>query len=111
MDQGAWVGLAIMVLWFGSTYLRVRRERSSGVTQSYGHPTLDSLLLLGSALVLIMVLGLLVSRFGNHRPGPHYLEDIVLLCIGLTLTWVCNRVLRRSVKEGAAETRERHRHR
>jgi len=95
MDQGVWVGLAIMLVWFGSVYLRIKRERRSGVTQSYGHPVLDSVLLLGSALVLISVLGLLVFRFGNRRHGPHYFEDTVLLCIGLALTWVCNGLLQR----------------
>lgn len=98
MDQDVWVGLAIMVVWFGFTYVRIRRERKSGATQSYGHPVLDSVLLLGSALVLISVLMLLVFRFGNRRHGPHYFEDTVLLCIGLGLTWVCNGFLQRSKK-------------
>jgi len=98
MNQGVWAGLAIIVVWFGSVYMRIKRNRKSGVTQSYGHPMLDSVLLLGSAFVLISVLVLLVFRSGSRRHGPHYIEDIVLVCVGVALTWACNRFLQRSKK-------------
>lgn len=98
MDYGVWIGLVIMAVWFGSTFVRIKRERRTGITQDYGHPVLDSVLLLGSAFVLISVIALLVFRFGNHRHGPHYFEDAVLLCIGAGLTWLCNGCLQRSKK-------------
>jgi hypothetical protein len=98
MDHGVWVGFAIIVVWVGSAYVRIKSERRSGVTQSHGHPMLDSGLLLGSAFVLISVLVPLVSRSGNRRHGPHYFEDMVLLSIGIALTWICNGLLQRSKK-------------
>src|SRR5450755_4259450 len=61
-EPGRVGGLAIIVVWFGFDYMRIKRERKSGATQSYGHPMLDSGRLLGAAFVLISVLVLLISR-------------------------------------------------
>ncbi len=98
MDLGAWAGLAVLVAYLGFGYLRVRADRRSGATHSFGHPALDNILLLASALLLVAFLGLalwLVKERNFHSTARHVLFYVVMLSTGGLLTWLCNGVLRR----------------
>ena len=97
MDLQAWIGLLLIVLCIGAAYLRVRRKRHSGHTTSFGHPVLDSALLLIAGLILAsaLVLALLIVR-SSH---PDWLRDRMIgyplvILVGGGLTWLCSRVLR-----------------
>ena len=92
MDWRAWLILAVYVVWFGSTYFKVRRARRLGTTQSYGHPLLDSLLLLGSALLLISTLAL---AFRVLHGETRVFTYILMIGLGGALTYFCNAVLRK----------------
>ncbi len=95
MNQRAWVGLVLIIVYLGYGYLWVRAERRSGKTQSFGHPALDSFLLLASGLLLATALLLLFFhvRF-SHLEGRIFVY-VFLLLLGGALTWLCNRILRR----------------
>lgn len=99
MDLGEWAGLAVLIAYLGFGYLRVRADRRSGATHSFGHPALDNVLLLASALLLVAFLGLalwLVKESNFHSTARHLLFYVVMLSLGGLLTWLCNRILRRS---------------
>jgi hypothetical protein len=97
MDYRAWLGLAILVAYLGSGYLRIRASRRSGATHSFGHPMLDNLLLLISGLLLASALGLALWIFkaDSHSVKGHGFAYILFLSLGGILTWLCNGILRR----------------
>jgi F0F1-type ATP synthase assembly protein I len=84
----------MMFVYLGLGYLRVREYRQSGITQSFGHPLVDSFLLLISGLLVAAALMFFMVEFRNG--GSHFLAYVLLLGFGGTLTWVCNGVLRGS---------------
>jgi membrane-bound acyltransferase YfiQ involved in biofilm formation len=92
------VGLLLLVIFFVGNYLRIRARRRSGEVQSFGHPVLDNLLLLASALVIIALLVLTRMLFHKswHSIGARYFGDAALLSVAAVLTWLCNGMLRRS---------------
>jgi hypothetical protein len=99
MSLREWIGLALLIAYLGSGYLRARAARRSGATHSFGHPMLDNVLLLVSALVLVFVLGLAHLLFRDGDPNSilrHYLAYLLLISIGGAVTWICNGILRRS---------------
>ena len=102
MDQRAWEGLVLIVVFLGSAYLRVRAQRRVGAaTQSFGHPARDQLLLFASGLTLAAILGatLFLLRDGRLHPiKDRMIAYPLAILAGLLLTYVCNRVLRRSNK-------------
>jgi hypothetical protein len=95
MNQRAWLGLALIIVYVGYGYFKVRAERRSGKTQSFGHPTLDAFLLFASGLLLAAALVLLSFHFGSHHQGARLFVYIFLLLLGGGLTWLCSRILRR----------------
>lgn len=58
-----------MIVYLGYWYLKVRAERRSGKTQSFGHPALDAFLLFASGLLLATALVHLFCHFGAHHQG------------------------------------------
>jgi hypothetical protein len=96
MNRSEWIGMAILVVWLGSGYLRVKALRRSGVVHSFGSPSIDSFLLLVSGVLLASALILIVRLFhGNSvRPGERYSEYVILVLLGGLLTWLCNGILR-----------------
>ena len=100
MGLRTWLGLLILLAWIGGSYLRVRARRRSGEVSSFGHPVLDNLLLLTSALVLVGLLFLahFLALDGQNSSDPirrRLIFYAVLLAFGAALTWLCNRLLRR----------------
>jgi len=95
MNIRPWMGFAVIVIFLSGGYLRVRRERRSGITNSFGHPTLDSLLLLTSGLLVVSGLALtfLFFKGDSHRHTGRFLFYIVALSLGGALRWLCNRIL------------------
>jgi hypothetical protein len=93
--QSAWFGLALMIIYLGYGYFKVRAERRSGKTQSFGHPLLDAFLLFASGLLLAAALMLLGFHFGSKYHGFRLLVYSFLLVLGSVLTWLSNRLLRR----------------
>jgi len=65
MDLLAWIGLGLIVLYLAGGYLRIRTDRRSGATQSFGHSVLDNVLLFISGL---FTAGTLVSHYGSSNP-------------------------------------------
>jgi len=100
MDLRAWEGFVLIAIFLGGAYLRVRAERRVGTTHSFGHPALDQLLLFASGLMLAAILGATLFLL---KDNPHPIKNRVIayplvILLGLLLTYVCNRVLRRSNK-------------
>jgi hypothetical protein len=52
----AFVVFLVIVIIIGNGVIFTRRRRRSGQVQSYGHPTKDKLLQLGSAIVVAAVM-------------------------------------------------------
>jgi hypothetical protein len=103
MDHGAWVGLVLIILFFGRGDLRVRADRRSGLTQSFGHPKLDSLLLLVSGLVLALALALglwllKIFQIDSNRHDIRFLVCVLMLMLAAGLWWTCSQILRRAQK-------------
>ena len=101
MDLRAWMGFLLIAVYLGGAYFRVRRERRSGRTTSFGHPVLDNALLLASGLILAGTLALVLLLLrGNHsHPVKERMIAYALLILaGGVLTWLCNGILRRSGK-------------
>jgi len=93
------LGLLLLAAIVATSYLKIRSERRSGATHSFGHSLLDNILLLGSALLLIAGLGLTLLIFKGinpHAVAGHYIFLVVLISLGGALTWLCNAILRRS---------------
>jgi ABC-type xylose transport system permease subunit len=95
MRESEWFGLALMIVYLGYGYFKVRAERRSGKTQSFGHPVLDAFLLFVAALLLTTAMVLIFFYFGSHFQGARWFVYILLLLLGGGLTWFSNRVLRR----------------
>jgi len=57
MDLLAWIGFGLIVLYLAGGYLRIRTDRRSGATQSFGHSVLDNVLLFISGLFTAGTLG------------------------------------------------------
>lgn len=106
MDSRAWLGLVLLVVTLGISYFGVRAKRRAGITQSFGHPVLDQVLLLISGLVLAAVMAAILFLLrGRSRPigSPHPIEERLvgyplLILVGLMLVTLCNRILRRTGK-------------
>lgn len=100
MNLRAWIGVGLIVLYLGGGYLRVRAQRRSGATQSFGHPVLDNVMLFISALLLAGALGLVIwfLKSKSHSVEAHVLAYLLLLTVGGALTWFCNKILRRAKK-------------
>jgi len=99
MDLRAWTGFLLIAVYLSGGYFRVRRERRSGRTTSFGHPALDNALLLASGLILAATLALALSLLrDNHSLKGRVIAYTLLIFVGGALTWMCNRILRRSRK-------------
>jgi hypothetical protein len=100
MDLRAWIGLGLIVLYLGGGYLRVRSQRRSGATHSFGHPVLDNVLLFISGLLAAGTLGfaLWFLKSHSHRIETRFFTYILLLTLGGALTWLCNLILRSTRK-------------
>jgi ABC-type xylose transport system permease subunit len=84
-----------MIVYLGYGHFKVRADRRSGRTQSFGHPVLDAFLLFVAALLLTTTIVLLFIYFDSHFQGARWLVYMLLLLLGGGLTWLSNRVLRR----------------
>jgi len=97
MNLRSWLGLLVLVVWVGTSYLRVRARRRSGAVSNNGHPSLDGFLLFVSGLLLTAVVILTLLPSQGNRLGP-FGERIffysVLLLVGGALTWFGNKILR-----------------
>ncbi len=101
MDLRAWEGFFLIAIFLGGAYLRVSAERRSGTTHSFGHPALDQLLLFATGLILAAILGAALFLLRDGHPHPiknRVIAYPLVILLGLLLTYVCNRVLRRSNK-------------
>jgi hypothetical protein len=97
MNLKPWIGLALISVYLGGGYLRIKAMRRSGATTSFGHPLLDNLFLLISGLLLAVGLGLAswLLRANANRTETRFVYYFVLLVAGGLLMWLCNGILRR----------------
>jgi len=100
MDLRAWIGFGLIVLYLAGGYLRIRTDRRSGATQSFGHSVLDNVLLFISGLFTAGTLGfaLWFLKSHSHRIETRFFTYMLLLTLGGALTWFCNEILRSSKK-------------
>ncbi len=96
MNLRAWMGIGLLVAYLGGGYLRIRAQRRSGATQSFGHPVLDNILLLIAGLLLAASLGLALWLFKikPHSVEARFFAYLLLLTLGGALAWFCNKLLR-----------------
>ena len=100
MTLRAWIGLALIAVYLGGGYFRIKAKRRSSATTSFGHPFLDNLFLLISGLLLAVGLGLALwlGRANANRIETRFVSYVILLAFGGFLTWLCNGILRRMNK-------------
>jgi hypothetical protein len=95
----AFVGFLVIVIIIGNGVILTRRRRRSGQVQSYGHPTKDNLLLLGSGIVVAAVMSGMLWWMGPRAPrlrSPSgQLLVLVFLMIAAGISYLANRFLRR----------------
>jgi hypothetical protein len=94
---GALAGSAMLVLFLAPACLRIRSNRKSGKTLSFGHPMLDNLLLLISGLLLASVFALVIwlSRSKGTILQSRIVLYPIIISLGALLTWGSNRFLKR----------------
>jgi uncharacterized membrane protein YdcZ (DUF606 family) len=95
------MALLLIVAYLGGGFLRVRSQRQTGVTHSFGHPVLDSLLLLLSGLLLAGTVVGVVALLKNGHAHPiknRMIAYPLVVLAGGALTWLCGGILRRSRK-------------
>ena len=96
MNREAWFGLVVLVMYLTLGYLRIRWNRRSGLTHSFGHPKWDALLLFFSGILLASTL--LFVSFQGHGQFSRLFVYPFLLGLGGVLTWACAKFLRRRRK-------------
>ena len=109
MDLRPWMGLLPVLLFLIGGYLKVRRERRSGRTTSFGHPILDAVLLLIAGLTLATTLGVALFAVSSNYPdwlGERLIAYPLVILVGGSLTWLCNRILRRRKKGEIHDAKE-----
>src|SRR5579864_7273927 len=93
----ALVGFLWIVVIVGSGVALLRRERRFGEVQNHGHPVIDNLLLLGSAVFVIAVMFLMIrwseSKHSNSPLLGRYVWRSVVIAVAAGGTSLSNRLL------------------
>jgi hypothetical protein len=94
----AFAGFLVVVIIIGNGVILTKRRRRSGQVQSYGHPTKDNLLLLGSAIVVATVMSGVLWWMGPRAPRLRstsgQLLALVFLMVAAGISYAANRFLR-----------------